>query len=476
MTATGDVPALDRSGGDPPGDDRPAGGGSDAADEASALRPVADLPGPIRQRIVEWAADTLGAMAPADVPAPLARVARFAPAKRAKVAATALGQAVSSDGAFRAQVAERAAKVAVAEPDSDPNPALGADRGQDRGAEDLVVAAARAYLLRLPELEDLLGRVVDRSHQLDVRDRSSELERQVRQLTVALERSQAALAASRSEQDAGGPAGQVDAERLRRRLREQGSKMRDLQQLLDQTRVAATEAASRAEGERDRARAEVELWRQRAQAATAKAEAATQSLQRQRDAAGDRKSTSDRRIELLLGALEGAASGLRREWDLVGGGMAPADVVAARLPDAPAAAERTADPARLLAWVGLPGAHLIVDGYNVSKTGFAELSLSEQRDRLIRMLAALAARTSAEVTVVFDGAAVATARPLGRGIRVLFSAAGVLADDVIKELVRAEPRGRVVVVVSSDRQVVDTAARDGARTAPSAVFLAAIGT
>ena len=121
----------------------------------------------------------------------------------------------------------------------------------------------------------------------------------------------------------------------------------------------------------------------------------------------------------------------------------------------PSESERTADPSRLTAWAGLPGAHLIVDGYNVTKTGFPELTLSEQRDRLVRSLAALAARTSAEVTVVFDGAAVATSRPSGRGIRVLFSPPGVLADDVIRDLVRAEPRGRVVVVVSSDREVVD---------------------
>ena len=60
--------------------------------------------------------------------------------------------------------------------------------------------------------------------------------------------------------------------------------------------------------------------------------------------------------------------------------------------------------------------------------------------------------------MVFDGAAVATARPPGRGIRVLFSPAGVIADHVIRDLVRAEPVGRVLVVVSSDREVVDRAA------------------
>ena len=84
----------------------------------------------------------------------------------------------------------------------------------------------------------------------------------------------------------------------------------------------------------------------------------------------------------------------------------------------------------------MPAAHLIVDGYNVTKTGYPELGLSEQRDRLIRALAALAARISVEMTVVFDGAAVATARPAGRGIRVLFSPPGVIADDVIRDLVR----------------------------------------
>jgi predicted RNA-binding protein with PIN domain len=123
----------------------------------------------------------------------------------------------------------------------------------------------------------------------------------------------------------------------------------------------------------------------------------------------------------------------------------------------------------------MPGVHVIVDGYNVTKTGYPELSLSEQRDRLVRTLAAFAARTSAEMTVVFDGAAVAAARPAGRGIRVLFSPPGVIADEVIRDLVRAEPVGRALIVVSSDREVVDRAAADGARTAASAALLAVLG-
>ena len=48
--------------------------------------------------------------------------------------------------------------------------------------------------------------------------------------------------------------------------------------------------------------------------------------------------------------------------------------------------------------------HLIVDGYNVTKAAWPELSLERQRDRLLGGLAPMAARSGAEVTVVFDAA------------------------------------------------------------------------
>ena len=54
-------------------------------------------------------------------------------------------------------------------------------------------------------------------------------------------------------------------------------------------------------------------------------------------------------------------------------------------------------------------------------------------------------------------------------MRVLFSAADEIADDLIRRLVAAEPPGRPVVVVTSDRQVVTDVSRAGAWTVPSAV-------
>jgi predicted RNA-binding protein with PIN domain len=57
-------------------------------------------------------------------------------------------------------------------------------------------------------------------------------------------------------------------------------------------------------------------------------------------------------------------------------------------------------------------------------------------------------------------------------VRVLFSDPGVLADDVIRDLVAAEPHGRPLVVATSDRAVVQSVRRRGAHAVPSAVLLA----
>jgi predicted RNA-binding protein with PIN domain len=120
--------------------------------------------------------------------------------------------------------------------------------------------------------------------------------------------------------------------------------------------------------------------------------------------------------------------------------------------------------------LNLPRAHMIVDGYNVTKNAWPESSLEKQRDRLLIGLAPLVARSGAEVTVVFD-AAEKSERPLvnrPRGVRVLFSPVGVIADDVIRQLVAAEPQGRPVVVVSSDREVARDVVRSGARVVAAA--------
>jgi predicted RNA-binding protein with PIN domain len=101
--------------------------------------------------------------------------------------------------------------------------------------------------------------------------------------------------------------------------------------------------------------------------------------------------------------------------------------------------------------------------------------LADQRNRLVASLGALAARTKVEVTVAFDGTAAPTgvvaSLPTPRGVRVLFSPVGQLADDLIRDLLRAEPSGRTVLVASSDQAVAASARGAGAWPVAASVLL-----
>jgi predicted RNA-binding protein with PIN domain len=126
--------------------------------------------------------------------------------------------------------------------------------------------------------------------------------------------------------------------------------------------------------------------------------------------------------------------------------------------------------------LALPRCHLIVDGYNVTKRGYGDMSLEQQRSRLVSALGGIAAQTGAEVTVVFDGAErMIGLPPAPRGVRVLFSRKGETADELIRRLVRAEPAGRPVTVISSDREVADGVRRHGAYPLASDTLLKRLG-
>jgi predicted RNA-binding protein with PIN domain len=60
-------------------------------------------------------------------------------------------------------------------------------------------------------------------------------------------------------------------------------------------------------------------------------------------------------------------------------------------------------------------------------------------------------------------------------VRVLFSAPGEIADDLIRRLVAAEPSGRALVVVTSDGEIVRDVTRAGAWTVPATVLLERLG-
>ncbi|WP_374202855.1 NYN domain-containing protein [Saccharothrix sp. S26] len=440
----------------------PAGDDDLASDQAvESTVDWSALPEPLRARLAELSADALGDLPKVDVPQSLRAVARFAPTKRARLGAPALIGGLKSSTNFRAAVVEwlrrnRPAVLEVTAPDPVAAGAAAILQGEEVASHFIELVGRRAADAALRSERDL---AVQRAERLEV-----ELER------LKAERAEAGGAVDKIRE-----ASEAELERLRKRLREQGVRLREAKDRaesaaaeVERVRAEAEAALRRLTAERDRERERAEHERAKAQRAESDAEVARQSAKEARQA-------DEVRLALLVDTLDGAVNGLRRELALGGAGPRPADLVRGASA-AQGAVGRVEDPAALDRLLALPAVHLIVDGYNVTKTGYPELSLSDQRDRLVHQLAVLAARTGAEVTLVFDGAgvvAVPTSAP--RGVRVLFSDPGVLADDVIRALVTAEPEGRPVVVVTSDRAVADSVRRRGAHPVPSAVLLARLG-
>lgn len=125
--------------------------------------------------------------------------------------------------------------------------------------------------------------------------------------------------------------------------------------------------------------------------------------------------------------------------------------------------------------LGLSDAVVLVDGYNVSMTGWPDEPVAEQRARLVRALDGLAARHSALYEVVFDGAEVVPSGPVPqpnpRDLHVRFSAPDEEADDLLLAMIGQFPVGQTVVVVSSDKRVRTGARRQGANVLHSRQLL-----
>ncbi len=405
--------------------------------------PLPDLPDAVRLRVLALTSDALPSVT--NVPAPLRRVVLFAPQRRARLGGAAIAAALADDD-FRAAVG---VQVAAGVPPSD---------------DDATATAGWAWLTRPDGWQAAYDDAVARlSETASTGAAEAEVERLRRRIEALEGQARETKATHRQRLD------ELRTENmsLRRKLGDTRATQRATQAALEEAREAVTSAEAAAS--QVAARAETELRRLRAQLDELAAGARTD-----RKEARTQRDEATLRARLLLDTVLDAASGLRRELALPPVEGAPGDRVEAEIDaaGAPVAARPgpPEGPALLEQLLALPRARMIIDGYNVSKTVWERSSLEAQRVRLLGGLASVVARTGAETTVVFDAAA-STTRPVvatPRGVKVLFSPEGVIADDVIRRLVAAEPAGRPLVVVTSDQELAADVARGGARVVASA--------
>ncbi len=435
----------------------------------------APLPREVRARVVALAAERVGSLPEEQVPAAVRPFRRFAPRRRAAAAAAPLAAALEQDAVFRQLVSESVPDVL----------ADAVRRGAAPPAAPPEEVACAAYLLRPDGWEAVVEAAGEELAERERLAAGTATVDEVRRLTEQLEALRTAGREEAERLTAERDAARAQAAAAVRRAREAGSRAAAAERALAAAAptVPAPEPGSGEPGGSEPGGSEPaagddgEVRRLRSRLRTAE-----EAVAAARAAARGERREAQVRLRVLLDAVVGAAGGLQRELGLPPLDERPADALAAGLPGpggAPGAAVQGRsddDPALLGALLTAPAVHLLVDGYNVTKTGYGEQSLEVQRGRLVSGLGALAARTGAELTVVFDGAglegarAPATAAP--RGVRLLFSGPGQTADDVLRALVRAEPRGRPLVVVSSDREVADDVRREGARAVPSRALLA----
>jgi predicted RNA-binding protein with PIN domain len=422
------------------------------------------LPAEIRQQLITIAAGVIGQRPVNELPVGLRRFARFAPVKRVRLGSADIAATLAADEAFRSAVADVVTEAS-------PELVQLVRAGHPPETADPIDVAVVAYLVRPDGWRDLLGAISDdliaraerRAAQADV----ARLEAEVQRLNAA----NAELSQARDFALAAATSGNGDVAKelatLRHRLRTMQGELRAAQRAAEQ--AATTTAAEREDAARSAAKQSSELRKASARALALEAE-----LDTARRAARTSRDHDAARLWLLLEQISAAANGLQKELDLDRPGVLPADSVTGAQRES-SARPSTLDGPYLDRLLDGPHVHLIVDGYNVSKTGYGEMPLADQRARLVASLGAIAARTKVEVTVAFDGTAApagaAGRLPTPRGVRVLFSAVGQLADDLIRDLLQAEPGGRTVVVASSDQAIAASARGAGAWPVAATVLL-----
>lgn len=425
-----------------------------------------ELPAVVRAAVIALASDGVGRMPGGQLPAALRRSASFAPARRAKLVGRQIVDAVAADDEFREHLAVQVRAMA-------PGTVVALESQQEIPLDEVVRAAAVAYLVRPDGWRDIV---------LAAASAERSREGSQAQPAATLERLNTQLSQARAE-------AKLQRDKVRAQMAALKHDNATLRRTLGHTRVELKEALSRAVRagkELDEVRRSADVGMRESAADVRRLRARVSELESEstatRRVARDDRDAEVVRLRLLLDTVVEAASGLRRELALPASSALPADGVTALEPGTATPASQVGrallsdDPILLRRLLELPRVHLVVDGYNVSKEAWPDAPLEQQRTRLVSGLAALVGGRGVETTVVFDGADLqhtpAVTSP--RGVRVRFSPPGVIADDVIRQLVAAEPGGRPVIVVSTDREVAESVTKMGARSVASAALVAVL--
>lgn len=119
--------------------------------------------------------------------------------------------------------------------------------------------------------------------------------------------------------------------------------------------------------------------------------------------------------------------------------------------------------------------HLVIDGYNltavVTTPGINAMDLEGTREELIKRLSVYKRIKRHKITVVFDGKKSGNfyrAKMNQGGIEIIFSKDGEEADQILKEMAKAERQN--LTLVTSDRAVVSFAEACGTVAIPSDEF------
>jgi len=109
---------------------------------------------------------------------------------------------------------------------------------------------------------------------------------------------------------------------------------------------------------------------------------------------------------------------------------------------------------------------ILIDGHNlIGRLPMLSLQDPDDEEKLVRLLQPYRARTRKAITVIFDpGApsALPKTRRLG-GIAIVFAPSGSSADAVIVRRVKKARNPHDWLVITSDRELAEAVARQGAR-------------